>query len=124
MGVIQKSEDDDDERAFKLPRRNDSKKTALKHVDSYPSANLVLLIQGSKFALESIVHIWCILCHINSMTLDAPKIHPNFKGKNRNPQLPGRGLDIRDAYLEIQNLSLLEVFPIRAANGVPYLLCF
>ena len=36
-------------------------------------SDLVLLIEGSEFAFKSCVHLRCIQCHVNKMTLDAPK---------------------------------------------------
>ena len=43
--------------------------------------DLVLFIEGSKFAFKSYVFLQCI---INLMTLDAPKVKLTVEGKFRN----------------------------------------
>ena len=54
--------------------------------------DLVLLYVGSEFALESRIHLWCILCNRFGKTLDAPKKNMCFGGKFGNPQVKGWGL--------------------------------
>ena len=47
------------------------------HSDFRPG--LVLLNDGSKFALKGCVHFWCIQCHLVNITLNAQKINKTFK---------------------------------------------
>ena len=49
--------------------------------DETKGGDLVLLIEGAKFAFRSCLYLRCIQCHLVDMTLDAPKKYTTFEGK-------------------------------------------
>ena len=68
--------------------------------------DLVLLIEGCKFAFISCVYLWCMQCHVNQMTFDAPTINTTFEDKFGTLQL--RMADSVAITLYLKNCALFE----------------
>ena len=66
-------------------------------------------VWGSEFALESRIHLWCILCNRfgKTLSLDAPKKNVRFGGKFGNPQVKGWGLS---TYLQCLLYMVMWIF--------------